>query len=561
MNHNRAPQPAEPLSRFSFLIFWAAALFVLFWGLGDKVIIGSTHRWAEVTREMLLSRDFFHPTINGQPYFDKPLLSYWLIALTASITGKLNEWSIRLPSVIAALLSLGATVWLGRKLWSERIGRTAGWMMLTTYGFLMWGRRGEADMENLAATILAVSWYWARRERPSFGGYLVFYLICFIGAHTKGLTAVVIPILVLLPDLVRARRWRRHLCPAHIAALALGLAVYVAPFIYASMTRQNYHSSGLAMVFRENIARFFAYFDQTESFYEYFISVPELLLPWAPLLIVALASILKSIKSLRYETRWLLEAILIIFAFFTVSGERRIYYILPILPFCVLMIAVFLDMPENEKLKKLGLALQKALLAAGLFILMLTPAVGIGLRKTMGFEIPTDIMLGAPLLGLAGLALWMVQRFRPGLLAALLGSRRKMAPLIVAALLLMGGFFTWMQISLDAYETKKAFALELKSLVNAVAKEDIALYRRLPPKLLFYARLPVPVKLFHEPGDISNFLTSRRNIKVVVTQRKYSDELLQAMPPHMRGQPSIAEKIYPWEHRNGKKLVAWKIIR
>jgi 4-amino-4-deoxy-L-arabinose transferase-like glycosyltransferase len=62
----------------------------------------------------------------------------------ASITGKLNEWAIRLPSVISALLSLGATVWLGRKLWSEKVGRTAGWMMLTSYGFLMWARRGKA---------------------------------------------------------------------------------------------------------------------------------------------------------------------------------------------------------------------------------------------------------------------------------------------------------------------------------------------------------------------------------------------------------------------------------
>jgi hypothetical protein len=51
------------------------------------------------------------------------------------------------------------------------------------------------------------------------------------------------------------------------------------------------------MIIRENIDRYFVYFDQTRSFYEYFISVPELFLPWAPLLIIALVGIFNQ----RYE--------------------------------------------------------------------------------------------------------------------------------------------------------------------------------------------------------------------------------------------------------------------
>ena len=119
--------------RISDIIFWVVALFFLFWVLGNRGLWASEDRWAEVTREMFLSGNFFHPTINGEPYFDKPLLTYWLIALVSALTGKLNEWTVRLPSAIAGIMVLWATVFLGRKLWSEEAGRTSGWILLTAF--------------------------------------------------------------------------------------------------------------------------------------------------------------------------------------------------------------------------------------------------------------------------------------------------------------------------------------------------------------------------------------------------------------------------------------------
>jgi len=71
------------------IIFWATALFILFWALGDRGFWGSEDRWAEVARQMFLTGDFFHPRINATPYFDKPLLSYWFIALVSAVTGHL----------------------------------------------------------------------------------------------------------------------------------------------------------------------------------------------------------------------------------------------------------------------------------------------------------------------------------------------------------------------------------------------------------------------------------------------------------------------------------------
>ena len=117
-----------------FLFLAAVVLFFVF--LGSTEFYGSEQRWAEVTREMLLSGDFFHPRINGELYYDKPLLGYWVIALLSFLSGTLNEWTVRIPAAVAGLIGLGATVFIGRKLWSRRVGLSAGWLLLTSYGFV-----------------------------------------------------------------------------------------------------------------------------------------------------------------------------------------------------------------------------------------------------------------------------------------------------------------------------------------------------------------------------------------------------------------------------------------
>jgi 4-amino-4-deoxy-L-arabinose transferase-like glycosyltransferase len=348
------------------VLFFVAVFFLLFWALGDRSLWGSEGRWAEITREMFKTGDFFHPTIGGESYFAKPLLTYWAIAVFSVMTGRLDEFILRLPSVLAALVVLACTVYLGQRLWSRRVGWLAGGLMLTSYGLLMYSHVASAETENLAAIMLAVTWYWIHRDRPGFVTFLVFYLILFVGSNMKGLTAFVVPVLIVLPDLLRQRRWQWLLWPSHWLALGIGVAVYFAPFVYATISQpESYRESGLAQVFRENILRYVRPFDHKGPIYLYFGVVPLLVLPWLPIFLGAIITSAMNWKKLDEKTRWLIQAIVIIFAFFTLSGSRRNYYILPILPFCMLFMAVFLAEFSREivgRHRERGLLIQKRVL-------------------------------------------------------------------------------------------------------------------------------------------------------------------------------------------------------
>src|SRR5574338_164872 len=77
-----------------------AAFVLLFTCLGGREIWTQEHRWADIVSGMFYRHDFLHPYLGNSDYYDKPLLSYWLIALFAKLTNALTTWSLRLPSAV-----------------------------------------------------------------------------------------------------------------------------------------------------------------------------------------------------------------------------------------------------------------------------------------------------------------------------------------------------------------------------------------------------------------------------------------------------------------------------
>jgi 4-amino-4-deoxy-L-arabinose transferase-like glycosyltransferase len=93
------------------------------------------------------------------------------------------------------------------------------------------------------------------------------------------------------------------------------------------------------VAWRENVLRYFAPFDHEDPAWSYLVRVFDLFAPWSLLLPIALA---RTLPALWRRTARVPEALvfaLATFAFFTLAGSRRPYYLLPILPFLACLVA------------------------------------------------------------------------------------------------------------------------------------------------------------------------------------------------------------------------------
>ncbi|MGE3521195.1 MAG: ArnT family glycosyltransferase [Vicinamibacterales bacterium] len=167
-------------------------LFItLFWRLGEPSFWDPDEAvYAEVTRELVASGDWWAPFYNGQPFFDKPIVFYWLQALPMA-AGLDSELSARLAPACAGVLLVLATLWLGVQLASVEVGVIAALMLATNAGMLGLARYAILDLPFtlfLFSGIAALAVAMLRRQRLEYPGYVLIGLATAV----KGPVALVL---------------------------------------------------------------------------------------------------------------------------------------------------------------------------------------------------------------------------------------------------------------------------------------------------------------------------------------------------------------------------------
>jgi hypothetical protein len=154
----------------------------------------------------------------------------------------------------------------------------------------------------------------------------------------------------------------------------------------------------------------------------------------------------------------------------------------------------------------------------------------------------------------------ILQRIRPGLLSRVTGSEKKLAPLIVMSVLIMAGYLDWQDKIVEQYRSKKPFSMELKAKIAKFKSYDVAIFpefSRGDSEILFYLDMPEPVLIVSNEEELNDFLSSEAKARILISDGDYNKQLLAALPEWVPEQPTLQEKIYPWEKK--KKYEAWII--
>lgn len=174
--------------------------------------------------EMLQRRDFVVPHFSGEPWLEKPPLTYWLMAGSMAAFGK-TEFAARLPSALAAICALGLTFHLARRLYSIRAGVVAAAMLGTSLMFGTVARLALLDGVLLCCVLLAMIGFHEFLNDRRRRGLFMFYLGCGLGGLAKGPLGIALPVLAMIGYVIWMRDWRLPLRMRPLVGALIVLAV------------------------------------------------------------------------------------------------------------------------------------------------------------------------------------------------------------------------------------------------------------------------------------------------------------------------------------------------
>ena len=313
------------------------------------VNLGGYHLYTKgETREAVTILDIVHgggvilPMRAGVEVPSKPLMMHWLAALVSLAAGQVNEWTVRLPSAIFAILGLVVCYFYVRRFFDEHSALIAALLLGTSCQYLQ-ACGARVDMALTFFLQVALFHFLAVAEGLSNRTALL-YLAIAGAVLTKGPVGVALPVMVGAiwigltgrTDLVR----RLKLGQGALIVGGIGGSWYLAASV----------SGGAAFVHKqllaENLYRLFARHGFNEGHVHPFYYIEEALIagfmPWS--LVAALAALKCWMQPKKVDARfgYLLVWFLTVLVFYNLPHSKRGVYLLALYPALSAIVAVVL---------------------------------------------------------------------------------------------------------------------------------------------------------------------------------------------------------------------------
>ncbi len=313
----------------------------LFFGLavGDRDLWNPNEPlYGQAVVEMEAGGDWLIPTVNGEPFAEKPILYFWIALGSAKLLGGVDEWTLRLPSVLSGV-AVVTLVYLLVLPYSGRRRALISAMLLATIVNVFWSAR-QIQMDLMLAAcvvgVLAAATRALDHDRSPTWSWSLAGLAAGLGLLAKGPVALVCAGLPLAVYVGWTRRWPALFTPAALGGAAVAVVV-AAPWYLMLLLRGETEFLNELLV-RQNLVRFVDPWDHAAPWWYYFKYFWIDMAPWA--FFVPLAAGYKAIDERERRLHLLCWIwLLVIVAFFSLSASKRSPYILPVAPAVAILVS------------------------------------------------------------------------------------------------------------------------------------------------------------------------------------------------------------------------------
>jgi 4-amino-4-deoxy-L-arabinose transferase-like glycosyltransferase len=503
--------PKISLHNAGVVVLTMTLLFVvLFWRLGTPSFWDPDEaHYAETSREMLASGDWWAPFYNEQPFFDKPVLFHQLQAMAMSVVHD-AELGARLVPALASLLLIVVTAWFGSTVVGPRAGVIGALMLAANPGVFALSRYAILDtLFTLAmfggCACLAVAALQDRRRLEWFG-----YVAIAAAVLVKGPLALALCGLTFVVLIAASRPLRSRLLGLHWALGLLLIAVIASPwFVYMYLRFGQAFVNGY--VLDENVRLFAASRFAHQPGYSFYVRILAVgMLPWTGMLIGRVIDDLRDVlRGGRIDAAegmfWAWAAAIV--AFFTASTFKLDHYVFPAAPaLCLLAARAWND---RRPATTIGRYLIGPLFAAaGAYLLMVR--LPLPLSATL---IPVALIAGG-----VALTLQLV--------------RREMPQLPLVAVGMMGVLYVGVIADvLPALESRKAIP-DIAAFVarRADTSDRVASYQlnRWTPAYRFYVGRHTT--FLEDPGEALAFFDQPQPFYVAMRRDAFEDLVARGAP-------------------------------
>ena len=347
------------------LLFVICAVLFMY-HLGSALpIIESEKFYYQSVKEMFARHDWITPYYQGQFRFQKPILFYWFVSLSYLVLG-VNNFAVRFPSALFAILSVIFTFNIARKLFDRKTGLLAAGFLTTILLFFMYARYASPDMALTFFVVYSIYLFIKGSKNPTGGKgfFATFFVALGLGTMTKGCVGFLLPLIVVFSYIASTKKWKLvkalNLPYGVLIVLAIGLPWYVVMYALHGDKYFNFivvRDAFQNMFSGPNNETGFAFL--AAYFKNLFYYIPRLLvwfLPYSLFLPAALISVFKSKNTYSLERdsyKLILSYFLGIFLFISIIFAQEYYYLLPLAPaFSLLIARYFINLEEQNTLFK-----------------------------------------------------------------------------------------------------------------------------------------------------------------------------------------------------------------